>query len=232
MCSFGDLKYVMENVYFPQVSFVDDGHTVHRNNDRNRFDTLCNCDFDEVDNVLFLLKFICDNTGKPDDYKIPKKLNDMISHKLVKSKCKGMSFYTICPKQRIADEPCNLKNFKDYCELMFNKRGSKYFNQVWYVIECGKHEDKSNLHIHILCDFKELGSKFFTRDLKKYWKNYFPNKEHDISYDIKGNKGIHRVDCNTITIIKDKIDYMDNELKGSHENYRDLTLRFNHVFEV
>jgi hypothetical protein len=225
MCSLGDLKYVMENVYFPQEG--------HRNTDQDRFDTLCNCHRDsEFDDVLFLLGWLFKNTDKPDDFKLAKKMSDMISHKIVRSKCKGMSFYTIVPLKRLPDMPDNIKGFKEFAELMFNKRGDKYFNQVWYVIECGKHEDKSNLHIHILCDFKELGSKFFLRDLKKYWKNYFPDMDNDISYDIKGNKGIHRVDCNTVNIIKDKIDYMDNELKGSHENYRDLGLRFHHVFEV
>ena len=225
MCSLGDLKFVMENVYFPQCE--------HRNPDSNRFDTLCNCHSnDEFDNVLFLLNWLCHNSDKSDDYKLTKKLSDMISRKIVKSKVKGMSFYTIVPLQRITAESGNIKLFEEYCDLMFKKRGDKYFKQVWYVIESGKHEDKSNLHIHLLADFKDMGSKFFLRDLKKYWKDYFPDDCHKITYDIKGNKGIDRVDCNTMTIIKDKIDYMDNELKGSHENYKDLGLRFYHVFEV
>ena len=232
MCSLGDLKFVMENIYFPQEVITVDGESHQLNKDK-RFDTLCNCHRqDEFDDVLFLLGWLFKNSGKPDDFKLAKKMSDMISHKIVRSKIKGMSFYTIVPESRIPDENDNIKNFKDYCELMFNLRGDKYFKQVWYVIECGKHKDKSNLHIHILCDFKELGSKFFLRDLKKYWKNYFPDIQHRINYDIKGNKGIHRIDCNTIDIIKDKITYMDNECKGSHENYRDLGLRFHHVFEV
>ena len=226
MCSLGDLKYVMENVYFP-AEYNDTGGAF------SRFDTLCNCHTDtEFDNVSFLLKWLCENIDKPDDFKLTKKMSDMISHKIVKSKIKGMSFYTIVPLQRIAAEPDNIKTFEEYCELMFHQRGDKYFKQCWYVIESGKHEDKSNLHIHLLADFKDMGSKFFLRDLKKYWKDYFPDDNHNITYNIKGNKGVDRVDCNTMTIIKDKIDYMDNELKGSHENYTDLNLRFHHVFEV
>lgn len=232
MCSLGDLKFVMENIWFPQETYGVDGIECKRNVDK-RFETLCNCHrIGEYEDVIFLLDWLGKNSDKSDDYKLPQKMAKMIQHKIVKSKCKGMSFYTIVPRTKVRDEPGNIKKFEDYCELMFKKRGDKYFKQVWYVIECGKHENDSNLHIHVLCDFKELGSKFFLRDLKKYWLNYFPEQIYDITYKLNGNDGIHRVDCNTNIIIKDKIDYMDNETKGSHENYRDLGLRFHHVFEV
>lgn len=230
MCSLGDLKFVMENVYFPQSE--------HRNPDNNRFDTLCNCHRnDEFDNVLFLLNWLCHNSDKSDDFKLTKKMSDMISHKIVKSKIKGMSFYTICPKNKIRDTPENIKLMTDYCNDLFCKHGINFFNKVWYVIECGKHVDDSNLHIHLLADFKEFGSKNFRARVYSYWKKYFPDEKHDITYKIKTksgkfNEGVQLKNCNTLVMIKDKITYMDNESKGSHENYRDLGLRFHHNFEV
>jgi hypothetical protein len=212
MCSLGDCKFVLENIYFPQSEILDEGIVSHRlNSGKNRFDTLCNVTHDcEFENVMFLLKYVCENTSRDNDFIVPKKVGEIAKKHIINASIKGMSFYTICPRNKIPDEPDNIKKFEEFCELMFHMRGAKYFNEVWYVIECGKHESDSNLHIHMLCDFKKFGSKFFTRDLKNYWLHYFPDKEHDITYKIPGKKGkksndgIHRVDCNTLQMIQDK----------------------------
>ena len=139
--------------------------------------------------------------------------------------CKGMSFYTIVPKERLEYSSESIALIAEFSQDMFEQRFDKYFYQMWYVIESGKHQNRPNLHLHCLCDFKKGGSKFFLRDLKHKWKQYFPEDKYTINYDIEGNKGIHRVDCNTLEIQNDKVDYMDNELKGSHENFTDLGIR-------
>lgn len=150
----------------------------------------------------------------------------------IKTPCKGMSFYTIVPKERLEYNANNISIIADFCQEMFEMRGSKYFEQVWYCIESGKHQNRPNLHIHMLCEFKAMGSKFFLRDMKHKWKQYYPEDKYTINYDIEGNKGIHRVDCNTLEIQQDKVEYMDNELKGTHENFTDIGIRKYLRFEV
>lgn len=245
MCSLGDLKFVMENIYFPieynkQVDYAFREGDIWYEGCHTRFDTLCNVyNDDELNNVYFLLKWLGENSYKlNNDDKIPPGIYDLIKKKIVKSKIKGMSFYTIVSREKIPDKPENIKKLEEFCEVMFHKRGKMYFKQVWYVIETGKHVDKSNLHIHVLADFKDMGSKYFLRDLKNNWLKFFPDKKNDITYKLppippakKGNEGILNKPCNKQDIIDDKIDYMDNKLKGTHENYRDLGLRFHHVFE-
>ena len=162
------------------------------------------------------------------------KMCDMIKGFKKPDKVKGMSFYTIVPKERLNYDAFTIGQLASFCEEMFNTRGDKYFKQCWYVIESGKHQQRPNLHVHLLADFKKLkgasGSKFFLRDLKTLWKKYFHDEKFSINYNIEGNKGIDRVDCNTLEIQQDKITYMDNDCKGTHENFTDLGIHKHLVF--
>jgi hypothetical protein len=108
---------------------------------------------------------------------------------------------------------------------MFDEHGKDMYDQIWWCIEAGKHKERPNLHIHVLIDFKPMGSKHFLKQLKRVWCKHFPEAKYSITYNVDGNKGIHRVDCNTLEIQEDKVLYMDNDSKGSHENFIDLGLK-------
>ena len=225
-----DLRYLLEEIWFP----------IKHNNGNNRFDTLCNTNESDnwtiVDDVNYILKsYIPKLRSKNlfnDDYLIDDPIVIRNLKKYIKrEKVKGMSFYTIVPKERLKYDAFTIGHLAGFCELMFNERGSKYFKQCWYVVESGKHQQKPNLHIHLLADFKKMGSKFFLRDLKTLWRKHFPDEKYTINYNVDGNKGIDRVDCNTLEIQQDKITYMDNDCKGTHENFTDLGIHKHFEFE-
>lgn len=132
--------------------------------------------------------------------------------------CQPMSFYTIVPKERLPFTEVNIKKMRDVCESLFFQE--KLFKKTWWVVECGKHEDNPNLHIHALVEF--MDSKNFRRSLLTVWKKHFPDPIYRIDYKVKHNVGIHRVGCNTERIQQDKVKYLTNENKGSHENFKDL----------
>lgn len=137
-------------------------------------------------------------------------------------KVKSMSFYTIVPKERLKFDDHNIAKFEKFANTLFGPKYRTTYNKVWWVIECGKHEDNPNLHMHALIDFNQ--SKNFKRNLLSCWKTFFPSTENRICYNENGNSGIHRVPCNTQRIQDDKIKYLTNENKGSHENFKDLGL--------
>jgi len=137
-------------------------------------------------------------------------------------KVKSMSFYTIVPKERLEFNQKNIDKFCQFANILFGPRYRTSYNKVWWVIECGKHEDNPNLHLHALIDFDQ--SKNFKRNLLSCWKKTFPLTENRICYNENGNTGIHRVPCNTQRIQDDKVKYLTNENKGSHENFKDLGL--------
>lgn len=143
---------------------------------------------------------------------------------------KGLSFYTIAPKKRLPYSGENISKIHDFAREIFISRAEKYFNEVWFVVESGKHQDNPNLHIHALVEFNKSdkgvsGSKFFMRDLVACWKRHFSDPEYRIDYDTGGNKGIHRKACNTLDIQKESLEYMTNENKGTHENFTDLGIK-------
>lgn len=135
---------------------------------------------------------------------------------------KGMSFFTVVPEKRFEYIPDRWWKLDDFCKDILIKKGKKYFNDCWYVIESGKHKDSPNLHIHFLADFKIGGSKHFKRDFIRLWDRYFTNPIHNIRWERGTNVGFHRIDCNTKQLQDDKLDYMTNSNKGTHENFEDL----------
>lgn len=147
-----------------------------------------------------------------------------------KKTVKGMSFYTVCPQPRLAYTSENWWRLQNLCEELFTGDiAGQYFSDTRWVVETGKHKDAPNLHFHALVTFLPQKSKNFSRDgIQKIWNNYFPN--HDITYKIKRkdgsfNRGVDRVSCNTLQIQADKLKYLTNSEKGSHENFTDLGLR-------
>lgn len=136
---------------------------------------------------------------------------------------KGMSFYTIVPKNRMGISEVEVLRLRQFWKKFFEKN-RKLFSKVWYVLESGKHKDNPNLHTHALISFKSGGGKNFSRLLKKSWSREYPY-DFRIDYNENGNKGIDRVPCNTEQIQVDKIRYMENDQKGSHQNFIDLGIK-------
>lgn len=183
---------------------------------------LWSCEIDEVlDDVELLKKFFKKRISSEEE--IPKSIFLLIFKYLKKEKVKGLSFYTIVPKQRLPYNENEVMRLKNFAEKFFENE--KIFEEVDWCIESGKHQDCPNLHIHALINFKKNGGKNFSRLLKNNWIRVYPDKEYTIDYNVKGNKGIHRVPCNTLLIQQDKINYMNNGSKGSHENFVDLNIR-------
>lgn len=144
--------------------------------------------------------------------------------KIPKDKVEGMVFYSIVPQTRLPFNDGEILKLTRFCEGIFT---AKHFTKCSWVIESGKHENNPNLHIHCLGKLKNKNFKrmFITRWNKQY------DKKYNIEYDEGNNKGWHMVPCNTIIIQKDKLKYMDNVNKGTHENFTDLRIGNKFGFE-
>lgn len=240
---FCELENVLRNVLFQEIILEDDnGETYIQNNtDELCFETLTYDgyadgmhEFDkrliEINILVYYYKkhFESDaelNSDLPKNIaKIVKKF--LVTHKDTGTgvgKNKGMSFYTIVPYERLPYNEVEVMRFHQFLKYFFNKR-KDLFKRVHFCIESGKHKERPNLHAHFLAWFNPGKGKNFARVLKTEWNAFYPEPKYNISYNEKGNRGIHRVPCNTDKIIKDKIDYMTNSLKGSHENFVDLNI--------
>lgn len=130
-------------------------------------------------------------------------------------KLKGLTFYTIVPEKRLPFNDGQINKLKKLCEKMFTK---KNFSKCAWVIEAGKHKDCPNLHIHCI---GKLLNKNFKRSFISKWNKIY-DEEYNIEYDDDNNRGWDMKPCNTSQIQIDKMNYLDNRLKGSHENFVDL----------
>lgn len=142
--------------------------------------------------------------------------------KRAKIKVKGMSFYSIVPKDRLPYSEAEAMKIKDFCEYFFEKKFRKFIEKCWWVVESGKFKEQPNLHIHALISFKPQGAKNFRRELVTSWNKFWSDSKYTIDWKNHKGCGIHRVPCNTAQIQEDKIKYMENDHKGSHENFTDL----------
>lgn len=177
---------------------------------------------DEVmEDVEILKKFFIEEEISSEE-EIPKSIFLLMYKYLKKDKVKGLSFYTIVPKERLPFNESEVMDLKNFCEKFFNNE--KLFESVKWCVESGKHENCPNLHIHALISFKKGMGKNFSRVLKSSWARVYPDPKYAIDYNVKGNRGIHRVPCNTLLIQRDKEIYMSNSSKGSHENFVDLNV--------
>ena len=147
-------------------------------------------------------------------------------------------YITICPRARM---PLSLLNtMREFCTDFFDNNYTKYFEEIHYVVECGKNKDDPNLHIHFVAKPFKDGLHNFRRDLVKKWNFYFC-EDYDITYKIytglddkgkkKYNEGIHTFPVRTLEILEDKIRYLSNESKGTHMNFMDLGIYQHLKFE-
>lgn len=136
------------------------------------------------------------------------------------SKNTGIKFFSCCPKNRIPINEGEVEKMKNYLIKNIN---NKYFFKFAWCMESGKHEDKPNLHFHLLGHYNNNGSKNFRgRVLINNWNKLYP--DNPLEWTRGEHHGIDRKDCNTDIMIKDKLLYFHNESKGSHENFIDLNI--------
>lgn len=108
----------------------------------------------------------------------------------------------------------NIKKLKIWCEKWFTTIRYEFFQ---YVVECGKNESDPHLHVHALVRLKhKKQGKNHSRDLKNFWKKYFPKSEligkDYYSTNVSGQ------------FFWDKQAYFVDAYKGNHENFRDLNI--------
>lgn len=102
----------------------------------------------------------------------------------------------------------NLQRVKDFCMKWFD---SKRYSFYHWVIESGENKDDPHLHVHALVQFRHRSTaKNHARDLKNYWSKKVFNDLKGSDYYSQNVSGIYQ---------KDKLDYMNNHAKGSHENF-------------
>lgn len=128
------------------------------------------------------------------------------------------AWYSIVPKERLDFTPGNIKRLKNLCEKCFTEKNCEC---AQWVVESGKHKDKPNLHIHALV---KIGgrNKNFKRFFISKWNKEFKDKRYNISYIEGSNVGWKMIPVNCWKMKEDKLSYMNNDSKGSHENFVDL----------
>lgn len=132
-------------------------------------------------------------------------------------KLEGLTFYTIVPEERLPFNDCQINKLRLFCEKRFT---AKNFEKCSWVIESGKHEENPNLHIHCI---GKLKNKNFKRHFITQWNKIY-EKKYNIEYDENDNRGWDMKPCNTAEIQEDKKNYLNNALKGTHENFVDLKI--------
>lgn len=176
-------------------------------------------DMEEMDELLNQVsRYIWKNGKRPEEVYCPQALIKTIK-RLRGSFTKQYYFYTIVPQERLPYNPEYMRKLNDFCVDIFETSGKKWFKDVWWVIESGKHRRNPNLHIHALIEFKS--SKHFRRDMLRKWNKYIPEGQHNITWE----RAIDMKCIDKEEYFKDKLDYMTNSLKGTHENFTDLGLR-------
>jgi hypothetical protein len=159
--------------------------------------------------------------------------NKKLEMELKKSKCidkKSYMWLTLSPDKflrNIDNTPENLNALKTWCSNWFeNYLG--YGDYSW-VVENGSQGD--HLHVHAVLEIKN--SHKHAERLKRSWARHFPNHQLLTSVDCcskaykngtkKGEYCYMRFDDELI--LQDKLTYLINEKKGSHENLSDTGVR-------
>lgn len=157
--------------------------------------------------------------------------------KLTRENPKVYMYLTLSPDKFLR----NLDNTKQNRDALF-QWASKWFNKnprfypdkgdMAWVIENGSNGD--HLHLHAVFELK-TGYKH-AKMLKASWKRTFPNNQLITSKNLCANNSKKGEYCYAqITdpeILKDKLDYLKNELKGEHGNLVDMDLGFHRGFNL
>lgn len=161
-----------------------------------------------------------------------------VTHKLnkkyfqsIKTVKKSYMYLTLSPDKLLRNldaTPENVDILHEWCEKWF-AHNKKYYRDYCYVVESGKNGD--HLHVHAICEL--ITSHKHAESLKKFWAKYFPNNQLVTSVDLsskayknkkkRGEYAYLRID--DPAILTDKLEYFENEKKGTHENLTDLGVR-------
>lgn len=140
---------------------------------------------------------------------------------------KSYLYLTLSPDKflrNLEPTPENIDNLNRWCEKWFNQ-DKKFYNQFAWVIESGSHGD--HLHVHAVMEMKN--SKHHARNLKDFWAKYFPNNQLLTKKNLSSRDNSRGEYCylqfDKEDILQDKLEYFENEKKGTHENQIDLGLR-------
>lgn len=102
----------------------------------------------------------------------------------------------------------NLKRLSEFCIKWFTDKRYSFYH---YVIETGKDKEDPHLHVHALVQFKHKAfSKNHAREIRAYWKKKMFHTLLPKDYYSVNVSGTYR---------DDKLEYMVNSAKGSHENW-------------
>lgn len=149
-----------------------------------------------------------DHTNTPPD------INEMkLIIKLHKKWKEGGSaiWLTISPdhlKNPLKYHSIKLDQLSNFCLKWFNEKRYSYYS---WVIEVGKNKEDPHLHVHALVQLKHKSmAKNHARDLKNYWERKLSHTLKGKDYYSQNVTGIYR---------DDKLEYMTDSAKGSHENY-------------
>lgn len=126
-------------------------------------------------------------------------------------------FITLSPdyaKRNIEYTRGNADKMKTFCEKWFND--IRYSEYHW-IVEYGKVQG-GHLHVHALVRMKhKKQGRNHARDLKEYWKKFFPNNPLiSRDYHSQNISGKYYFD---------KLNYFKNCNKSDHENLIDLNIR-------
>ena len=167
-------------------------------------------------------------------YDFPQSVYPQVLKKYKKSctaKKKSYLFLTLSPDKFLRNMECtpsNIEALKSWCKLWFHHNPTMYNGVVW-CIENGSQGD--HLHVHAVCDMKCSYKQ--AEKLKKSWAKHFPNNQLLTSVDcnskkckLYGQRGEYAyMRFDDPLILADKLEYFENEKKGSHENLTDLGVR-------
>ena len=159
--------------------------------------------------------------------------NKKLDKELKKFKCKDKKSYlwlTLSPDKQlrnIDNTPENLQALDKWCSNWFeNFLG--YGDYSW-VVENGS--DGTHLHVHAVLEMKN--SHKHAEKIKKSWAKHFPN--HQLLTSVDGNSEAYKIHgkrgeyCykrfDDPLYLQERLIYMINEKKGSHENLSDTGVR-------
>lgn len=129
--------------------------------------------------------------------------------------------------RNIDNTPENVKAVADWCNKWF-KYANHYGDYAW-VVECGSQGD--HIHAHAIVEMKN--SDKHADNLKKSWNKHFPKHQLLTSVDAntkaykngtkRGEYCYKKID--KWEYVQERLDYLENEKKGTHENLVDLGFR-------
>lgn len=169
--------------------------------------------FDEMDKVDIILE----------SSTYYKKLSNKLFRRFLSEKYKKKSYLylTLSPDKLLRNIECTEDNLKamDRWANQWFKYNKKHYGEDWaYVVEVGSNGDHP--HIHALVELKN--SHKHALQLKNSWKKTFPNnqlltsKNLGIKDNKRGEYAYLRIDDEKI--LNDKINYLIEERKGTHQN--------------